>query len=64
MIPDDVFNEYIEELQVLWTPESYSLFENNCNHFSEEVATFLTGTGIPVSIPHVSSQTGINPLLI
>lgn len=48
MIPDDVFEEYLSELRTFWTPESYSLFENNCNHFSEEVATFLTGTGIPV----------------
>ena len=48
-IPDDVFQEYMADLGAVWTPESYSLFENNCNHFSEEVALFLTGTSIPVN---------------
>ena len=28
----------------------YNLLENNCNNFSNDFASFLTGTGIPVSI--------------
>ena len=27
----------------------YNLLENNCNNFSNDFATFLTGEGIPVS---------------
>lgn len=30
-----------------FTAEKYNIIEYNCNHFSEEAAEFLTGTGIP-----------------
>lgn len=32
----------------MFTPEAYNLFTNNCNNFSNELATFLTGRPIPV----------------
>ena len=47
-IPRDVLSEYIEELKKIFTPEAYNLFHHNCNNFSNELATFLTGSGIPV----------------
>ena len=31
-----------------YTTEAYSLFHHNCNHFTNDFATFLTGSGIPV----------------
>ena len=33
----------------VFTPQAYNLFHNNCNNFSNEVSTFLTGQAIPVS---------------
>ena len=47
-IPREVLFEYIEELKKVFTPEAYNLFHHNCNTFSNELATFLTGSGIPV----------------
>jgi hypothetical protein len=28
-------------------PEDYNLIKNNCNHFSNDLASVLTGSGIP-----------------
>ncbi len=47
-IPREVLLEYVEELKKIFTPEAYNLFRHNCNNFSNELATFLTGSGIPV----------------
>lgn len=49
-IPQEVFQEYMGDLHGIWTPEAYSLFDNNCNHFTDEVANFLVSAGIPVSL--------------
>ena len=48
-IPQEVLNDYVNELSQVFTPEAYNLFTNNCNNFSNELATFLTGQPIPVS---------------
>ena len=50
-MPFEVFQDYLADLRGVWTPEAYSLFDNNCNNFSDEVAHFLVGTGIPVRPP-------------
>jgi len=47
-IPQEVLDDYINELSQVFTPEAYNLFTNNCNNFSNELATFLTGQPIPV----------------
>ena len=47
-IPHEVLIEYVEELKRVFTPEAYNLFHHNCNNFSNELATFLVGSGIPV----------------
>lgn len=49
-IPQDILEDYINELRQVYTPEAYNLFTNNCNNFSNELATFLTGQPIPVSM--------------
>lgn len=49
-IPREVLLEYIEELKKVFTPQAYNLFHHNCNNFSNELATFLTGSGIPVRL--------------
>lgn len=53
-MPCEVFQEYLSDRRGFWTPEAYSLFDNNCNNFSDEVANFLVGTGIPVPPPFQS----------
>jgi hypothetical protein len=46
----DVFEDYLGGLAPRFTAGSYHLIENNCNNFSNELATFLLGTGIPQDI--------------
>ncbi len=49
-IPREVLLEYIDDLKKVFTQANYNLFHHNCNNFSNELATFLTGSGIPVGI--------------
>ena len=51
-LPFDVILEYLESLKEVYTAESYDLFLNNCNNFSNDFAMFLVGKGIP---DHITS---------
>ena len=45
--------DFVQELKVLkrrYTSESYHLFKNNCNHFSDECTRLLKCTRIPKDI--------------
>ncbi|CDR95020.1 PPPDE peptidase domain-containing protein [Babesia bigemina] len=46
-VTKELFHEYIDSLQVTFSPESYHLLRWNCNHFTNTAAEFLTGNGIP-----------------
>ncbi|OTF83260.1 hypothetical protein BLA29_014070 [Euroglyphus maynei] len=47
----NLFLEYLFSLgESTFSPSSYQIFENNCNNFSNEIALFLTGNGIPDEI--------------
>eukprot|EP01027_Heterolobosea_sp_BB2_P026314 GEZU01040503.1.p1 GENE.GEZU01040503.1~~GEZU01040503.1.p1 ORF type:complete len:525 (+),score=139.09 GEZU01040503.1:24-1577(+) len=47
----EAFHQYLDTLRRgRFAPDRYHLFENNCNHFSHEAATFLLGSGIPAYI--------------
>lgn len=50
-VPQGIVEEYVDEMRQVFTPEAYNLFQNNCNNFSNELSTFLTGQGIPVRHP-------------
>ena len=47
-VPDDVRRQFINDLRPKFSEATYNLFTNNCNNFSDELAQFLTGNGIPV----------------
>lgn len=49
-IDEPTFNEYIESLAEVYTPDKYHLMEFNCNHFTADVVGFLTGGTIPAWI--------------
>lgn len=36
-IPIDVFDEFINEMKVIYTAEKYHLLDNNCNNFTNQV---------------------------
>lgn len=49
-IPSDVRESLLIDLSPRFSPEAYSLFDHNCNTFSDEFAQLLTGKGIPSHI--------------
>ncbi|KAH7616644.1 hypothetical protein Ndes2526B_g08741 [Nannochloris sp. 'desiccata'] len=49
-LEEDIIEGLLIELSERFTPEAYSLFSNNCNTFSNELALLLTGNTIPEHI--------------
>ena len=59
-IPKEVFEDFLKEIAPRFTSETYNLFTHNCNNFSNELAQFLLGEGIPsriVDMPQVRVPT-------
>jgi hypothetical protein len=52
-----VFEEWLEENKSKYRLETYSLFSHNCNNFSQEAVSFLTGKNIPECIPSLSHHS-------
>ncbi|RAK95262.1 bifunctional C97 family peptidase/thioredoxin family protein [Aspergillus ibericus CBS 121593] len=52
-LPMDVVEEYIQSLAEIYTPESYDLFLHNCNNFTQDLAMFALGKGIPEHIQNL-----------
>lgn len=52
-LPIEVILEYVDSLRSVFTPEAYDLFRHNCNNFSNDLAMFLLGRGIP---EHISNM--------
>lgn len=52
-LPMDVIQQYIESLKEVYTVQAYNLWKHNCNNFSNDLAMFLLGTGIPDHILHM-----------
>ena len=49
-IDQDTFQEYLGNLQEMYTADAYHLIDFNCNHFTADVVGFLTGATIPAWI--------------
>ena len=58
-LPVEIILEYIDSLRQIYTVQSYDLFTHNCNNFTNDLAMFLLGRGIP---DHIKSlpQTVLN----
>ncbi|KAI5170073.1 desumoylating isopeptidase 1 [Pancytospora epiphaga] len=53
--------EYFELSRNHWTPESYDLFENNCNNFSNYLTDFLLQRSIPSYILELPKKVKESP---
>jgi len=65
-IPLEVILEYMESLKQIYTAESYDLFAHNCNNYSNDLAMFLLGKGIPqhiTSLPETVLNTPFGMML-
>ncbi|CAD7703436.1 unnamed protein product [Ostreobium quekettii] len=45
-----------------FTPETYNMINNNCNNFSDELSTMLTGNSIPADILSMPSDVLSTPM--
>uniref|UniRef100_A0A7N0UGS9 PPPDE domain-containing protein n=1 Tax=Kalanchoe fedtschenkoi TaxID=63787 RepID=A0A7N0UGS9_KALFE len=61
-VPQDVFEQYLQEISPRFTAETYSLLSHNCNNFSNEIAQFLVGTGIPDYILQLPNEVLNSPM--
>ncbi|XP_039039423.1 desumoylating isopeptidase 1-like [Hibiscus syriacus] len=61
-VPEDVFEMYLQEISPRYTAETYSLLTHNCNNFSNEVAQFLVGSGIPDYILQLPNEVMSSPM--
>ena len=61
-VPQEIFEEYLREIQPRYTQETYSLMKHNCNNFSDEVSQFLVGTGIPENILRLPEEILNSPM--
>jgi PPPDE putative peptidase domain/EF-hand domain pair len=52
----ELFSHITEELATKYTPDTYDVIKRNCNHFTNEVSTFLCGSGIPKDIIDMPKQ--------
>ncbi|KAB5575956.1 PUL domain-containing protein [Coniochaeta sp. 2T2.1] len=61
-LPMDVVEEYLDSLREIYTNQAYDLFAHNCNNFSNDLATFLLGKGIPDNILHMPQAVLDSPM--
>ncbi|KAL5562093.1 hypothetical protein UlMin_031840 [Ulmus minor] len=61
-VPKDIFESYLQEISPRYTAETYSLLTHNCNNFSNEVAQFLVGAGIPGYILQLPNEVMSSPM--
>uniref|UniRef100_A0ACD5ZD69 Uncharacterized protein n=1 Tax=Avena sativa TaxID=4498 RepID=A0ACD5ZD69_AVESA len=66
-LPREVFEDYLRDIAPRYTAETYRLMSHNCNNFSNEVAQFLVGAGIPdyiLSLPNEVMSSPMGPLIM
>lgn len=61
-IPKEIFHEFLQNISPKFSMETYDLFNNNCNNFTEECAQFLVGASIPSYITGLPQEFLSTPL--
>ena len=61
-VPEDIMMELLKDISEKYTERTYHVFNNNSNTFTNEVATLVTGEGIPreySQVPREFLQTNL-----
>jgi desumoylating isopeptidase 1 len=61
-VPREVFEDYLRDIAPRYTADTYRLLTHNCNNFSNEVAEFLVGAGIPDYILNLPNEVMSSPM--
>lgn len=57
----DLF-EYLQAVKDKYSFSTYHVFENNCNHFTNDICEFLTGSSLPNHILHQAKEYRESPI--
>ncbi|GAQ82245.1 hypothetical protein KFL_001050090 [Klebsormidium nitens] len=60
-VPLELVEDFLNEIKDRYSVYTYNLMRHNCNHFSNELSTFLTGTGIPSDILELPQRVLSSP---
>jgi len=60
-VPKEVFMDFLKEVNHKFTIDTYDLFENNCNNFTDACCEFLLGKGIPEYITGLPKEVLATP---
>ncbi|KAK0670494.1 hypothetical protein QBC41DRAFT_364018 [Cercophora samala] len=66
-LPMEVIEEYLDSLREIYTVQAYDLWKHNCNNFSNDLAMFLLGKGIPehiVNLPQTVLDSPFGQMLM
>ncbi|XP_003383659.1 PREDICTED: desumoylating isopeptidase 1-like [Amphimedon queenslandica] len=55
-VPEEIFRDYLKDISAQFSNQTYNLFTNNCNTFSNEIAQFLTSRSIPEHISNLPQE--------
>jgi len=61
-IPLELFREYLSELNAKFNTKTYHILNNNCNHFTNEIAFFLCGKTLPDNILNQHNELNNTPM--
>lgn len=61
-VPIERFEDFLRQISPRFTAATYDLLNNNCNNFSNELALFLLGVGIPQHILDLPNEALSTPL--
>ncbi|CAK4806673.1 unnamed protein product [Aphanomyces euteiches] len=61
-VPPEEFASFLQEISPRFTAATYNLLSHNCNNFSNEVAQFLLGSGIPQHILDLPNEVLSTPM--
>ncbi|KAF0900613.1 hypothetical protein E2562_033131 [Oryza meyeriana var. granulata] len=61
-VPREVFEDFLQEISLRYTPATYNLLSNNCNNFTNEAAQFLVGSTIPSYILELPNEVMNSPI--
>ena len=61
-IPQEMFTDFLQEIQNRFSFATYNVIQNNCNHFTNECCNFLLGKDIPHSVLKQAEELIATPL--
>ena len=61
-VPEELFQEFLQDLAQKYTDTNYDLIKNNCNHFANDCVEFLTGEGLPSYILGLIDEIASAPM--